>query len=115
MGMFDSVMVPCSGCGKPLEYQSKDGECMCEVFTLENAPTAVLRDIMNWPVYCEKCGQWNALVDPAFPPGPPPRPSLSSAKVKAPVNPNTHFQGMKWWPHDVPFTYGVLETPIQIA
>lgn len=86
---------------------------MCDVYTLENAPTEILRDIMNYPTYCERCGQWNVLIDPAFPPGPPPRPSLRSEKVKTPTNPATHFQGMKWWPDDLEFSYFHLEQPIQ--
>lgn len=109
MGMFDSVMVPCPKCDKPVEFQSKAGECYCGVFSLENAPAEILADIMNNPEYCEKCGQWFVLIDPKYPPGQKPKPDLRSAKVITPENPTTHFQGMKWWPGDHPFSYADLE------
>lgn len=112
MGMFDSVLVPCTGCGAEVEYQSKEGARQCEVYTLETAPTEILTDIMNAPEHCRKCGQWTALVDPDFPPGEPPRPKLRPARVKTPTNPSSHQQGYKWWPDDVPFTYGCLEQPL---
>lgn len=111
MGMFDSVWVECPGCGKRMEFQSKAWGCEMDSWTLESAPGAVLYDIMNDPRYHETCGTWVALIDPEHPPGEPPRPSLSAAKVKPPENPHTHFQGFKWWPDEVEFTYEHLEDP----
>ena len=105
MGMFDSVMVPCPKCGKPVEFQSKEGACDMSVYSIESAPIPILYDIINWPVYCEACGQWFALIDPKHPPGRRPRPSLSAVKVRTPGNPDTHFQGMKWWPDQDGFSY----------
>lgn len=109
MGMFDSVMVPCPNCLKPVEFQSKAGECGCYVYSLDDAPAEVLSDIMNSPDRCENCGQWVALIDPRYPPGEKPKPELRVAKVRTPENPVKHFQGMQWWPDGVPFTYECLE------
>lgn len=108
MGMFDSVYVKCPHCAAPVEFQSKEWDCNLDVYSLDNAPTDILRDIMNYPQHCEKCGGWMALVDPAFPPGPAPRPDLRAAAVIAPEAPHTHPQGMKWWPHDRPFSFDDL-------
>lgn len=109
MGLFDSVMVPCPKCSKPVEFQSKEDEAYMNVYSLENAPTRILYDIMNWPEYCESCGQWFALIDPRHPPGPRPRPAPRVAKVRTPDNPSTHFQGMKWWPDDEGFSYADID------
>lgn len=109
MGLFDSVMVPCPKCDKPVEFQSKAGECCCAVYSLADAPAEILADIMNCPEYCEKCGQWFALIDPRYPPGEKPKPDLRSVKVRTPDDPMTPFQGMKWWPEDQPFTYADID------
>ena len=109
MGMFDSVLTPCPKCGVNMEFQSKGMDCDMEVYTLENAPTAILWDIINDPQYHEACGQWVALIDPDYPP--PyhrPKPKLAATKVNAPDNPGTHFQGAKWWPYGLDFTYADL-------
>lgn len=110
MGLFDSLYVDCPKCGMPVEYQSKALEdCYCRNFTLETAPGEILFDVMNDPHYCMQCGQWIALIDPVYPPGTKPRPSLRAAKVRTPDDPKTHFQGFKWWPDETPFTYADLE------
>lgn len=108
MGMFDSVMVPCPKCGKPLEFQSKADECAMNVWPLEKAPSHVLSDIMNEPIYHRTCGHWIALIDPRFPPPWRPRPALRAVEVVAPADPPTHPQGMRWWPGDREFTYADL-------
>lgn len=109
MGMFDSVYVPCPHCQAPVEHQSKAWNCDMDRFSIENAPAEILFDIMNDPTHCEKCDGWMVLIDPKHPPGPRKPPELSVAKVTPPENPRTHFQGMKWWPYDRPFTYSDLE------
>ena len=55
MGIFDSVYVPCPGCGKEHELQSKAGDPYLDRFTLDNAPDVVLADISGQQVTCE-CG-----------------------------------------------------------
>lgn len=109
MGLFDSVYVDCPHCGKPVEFQTKADEApYMRHYTLEDAPAYMLADIMNGPTHCQSCDKWMALIDPAYPPGEQPKPNLRAAKVRAPENPNTHFQGMKWWPDDESFTYADL-------
>lgn len=57
MGMFDTVKVPCPKCGELEEAQSKGGECNLDVFTLAEAPPAVLSDVnRHAPFKCQKCG-----------------------------------------------------------
>lgn len=114
MGMFDSVMVECPNCGRRVEFQTKAGSCSMEVYSLSTAPVELLTDILNEPEYHD-CGQWVALVDPAYPPGRKPKPNLTIVRVKTPENPRAHFQGLKWWPDDKPFTYDDLVDPEQLA
>lgn len=109
MGMFDSVLTPCPKCSVNMEFQSKAWNCDMDVYTIENAPAAILWDIINDPQYHRECGQWVALVDPDYPsPHRRPKPKLTAAKVNPPDNPETHFQGFKWWPDGLDFTYADL-------
>ena len=55
MGMFDSVMVKCPECGEEIEFQSKAGECLCEVYPEENVPVVVAADISGEKCVCHKC------------------------------------------------------------
>ncbi len=54
MGMFDSVMVKCPNCGKENEFQSKSGDCLLELYTLEDCPDNVMVNV-NRHSPCE-CG-----------------------------------------------------------
>lgn len=109
MGLFDSVYVDCPGCGKPMEFQSKAmPDPYMRRFTLEDAPTEILHDIINSPRYHETCGTWVALTDPEYPPDDPPKPNPFPQKVKAPPNPIEH-QGFKWWPYGRKFTFDDLD------
>lgn len=108
MGLFDSVYVDCPHCGAPVEFQSKaSDDASLRRFTLSDAPTEILVSVLNSPEHCMSCGGWLALVDPKFPPEPI-RPEPQVCKTRTPENPLTHFQGMKWWPHNEPFSYGDL-------
>jgi hypothetical protein len=56
MGMYDSVMVNCPQCGKEHEFQSKSGDCLLEVYTLENCPDDVIANVnRHSPCKCD-CG-----------------------------------------------------------
>ena len=107
MGLFDSVYAGCPSCGAKVEFQTKADEApYMNNYTLEDAPAHLLIDVLNDPHYCEKCGAWLALVDPAYPPdGPPPRPTPTVARVRDPQEGEyqAHFQGMRWW--RAPFSY----------
>ena len=63
MGMYDSVMVKCPECSKENEFQSKSGECLLHVYTLENCPDDVLGNVnRHSPQKCCYCG-FNYEVD----------------------------------------------------
>ena len=60
--MYDSVMVKCPKCGKENEFQSKSGECLLDVYTLENCPNDVMVNVnRHSPCKCN-CG-FNYEVD----------------------------------------------------
>ncbi len=87
MGMFDSVYVDCPNCGGSVEMQTKAGECYLERYTLDDAPAALLIDILNDPAWCRHCKSWFVLVSPEYPigqPKQPPRPAVIAAKLREP-------------------------------
>ena len=57
MGLYDSVMVKCPKCGEEKnEFQSKSGECLLDVYTLENCPNDVMVNVnRHSPCKCN-CG-----------------------------------------------------------
>lgn len=107
MGLFDSVYAGCPGCGQRVEFQSKaDEQPYMNSYTLDDAPAHILFDVLNDPHYCQKCGAWLAIIDPAYPPaGAQPRPSPEVVRLRDPNEGEyrSHSQGMRWW--DSPFTY----------
>ena len=105
MGLFDSVYVDCPHCGKQVEFQSKAGDCSMSVYSLDSAPSYVVRDILNEPMHCGACGGWMALIDPQYPIKPPP-PKPTIEKVKSPAKPVSHGK-WTWW--EGPFTEQDLE------
>jgi hypothetical protein len=56
MGMYDSVMVKCQKCGEEHEFQSKSGECLLDVYTLENCPDDVMANVNRHSPYKCDCG-----------------------------------------------------------
>ncbi len=57
MGMFDTIMVKCPKCGEEHEFQSKSGECILDVYTLDNCPDDVMADVnRHSPCDCD-CGE----------------------------------------------------------
>lgn len=102
MGLFDSVYVECPHCGERVEIQVEGHEQM-NSYTLETAPNFILREAMNRPEHCRACDGWLTVVDPRNPLAENERPPTKVLKVKSPDNPRTHFQGMKWWPEELPF------------
>jgi hypothetical protein len=56
MGMFDSIIVSCPKCGQEHEFQSKGGDCLLDVYNLDNSPDDVLSNAnRHSPVKCD-CG-----------------------------------------------------------
>ncbi len=54
--MYDSVIVKCPTCGEEHEFQSKSGECLLDVYTLENCPDDVMANVnRHSPNKCD-CG-----------------------------------------------------------
>lgn len=104
MGMFDRIYADCPTCCKPMEFQTKAGDCVMDSFSLEDAPGPLLRDVINDPHYCRHCDQWAVLYDPAFPPNvEPPAPTPTIRKVRQPTKPSIHSSQpyLRWW--DEPF------------
>lgn len=56
MGMYDSVMVNCPQCGEEHEFQSKSGECLLNVYTLEDCPDDVMANVNRHSPYKCDCG-----------------------------------------------------------
>lgn len=54
--MYDSVMVKCPKCGEEHEFQSKSGECLLDVYTLENCPDDVIANVNRHSPYKCYCG-----------------------------------------------------------
>ena len=104
MGMFDSIYVQCPHCGASVEFQSKAWNCDLDIYTLDDAPLAILIDVMNAPRHCFYCDQWIALIDTAFPPEKPWRPNLEARKERPTKNPLEHHEGYKWWPGNLDFS-----------
>jgi len=60
MGVFDTVCVPCPGCGREHEFFSY-ADPYLDRFTLDNAPDVVLADISGQQQACG-CGFIFAIV-----------------------------------------------------
>ena len=57
MEMFDSVLVKCPECDSTIEFQSKVGACVLNVYELYNAPSDILGDLHNESETCQNCGR----------------------------------------------------------
>lgn len=56
MSLYDTVIVNCPNCNEECEFQTKSGDCLLEVFTLENCPEGVLQNINRHSPYICDCG-----------------------------------------------------------
>ena len=68
MGMFDTVLVPCSECGNTVEFQSKAGDCSLSTFSLTDVPVVIARDLHGVVKRCNDC---SSLVRIIISPKPP--------------------------------------------
>jgi len=56
MGCFDTVIIHCPGCGLEQEAQSKGGDCLLRIYTLQDAPVDVFSDINRHAPFTCDCG-----------------------------------------------------------
>lgn len=56
MGMFDTAIVKCPKCDKKHEFQSKGGECLLDVYSLDDCPDDVMVDVNRHSPYNCDCG-----------------------------------------------------------
>ena len=58
MGMYDSVIVNCPNCNEEHQFQTKSGQCLLDVYTLENCPDDVMVNVnRHSPCRCD-CGSF---------------------------------------------------------
>ena len=65
MGMFDSLIVQCPGCGKDVEFQSKAGDCLLKVYNLSSVPLAIAHDLDGEEDVCLNC-HTKFTIQPTF-------------------------------------------------
>lgn len=63
MGLYDTVVAGCTGCGTPVEFQSKAGDCVLATYTLDAVPYSIALDLDGADEACHKC---KALVIISF-------------------------------------------------
>lgn len=56
MGMYDSVLAPCTKCDEYVEFQSKAGDCLLSRYFLDAVPVAIANDVEGDTECCEACG-----------------------------------------------------------
>lgn len=54
--MFDTVLVSCPKCGKEHDFQTKGGECLLEIYTLEDCPDDAMEDVNRHSPHNCNCG-----------------------------------------------------------
>lgn len=63
MGMYDRILTECPKCSAEVEFQSKSGRCLLEVYKLVEAPAEVIDGVNSCsPIVCDKCGSFLAVV-----------------------------------------------------
>jgi hypothetical protein len=66
MGMFDTVQAPCPSCGTTLQFQSKEGWCVLNNFSLNKVPLVIALDLdednKKWCSQQSCCGKKYTLV-----------------------------------------------------
>lgn len=61
MGTYDSLLVQCPNCVRLVEFQSKASDRLMRVFTADDCPAEILKDLLGKSAKCE-CGQVVALA-----------------------------------------------------
>jgi DNA-directed RNA polymerase subunit RPC12/RpoP len=57
MGCFDEVYIRCPHCDDGFHWQSKAHDCLLSNYSLDNAPLAILGDLLDSEIWCEHCGK----------------------------------------------------------
>lgn len=59
MGLYDSVIFRCPGCGEEIEFQSKSGRCELSRFDADDVyvPMAIAADLHENTAVCAGCGE----------------------------------------------------------
>ena len=57
MGCFDSLIVPCPGCGDSVEFQSKAGDCSLARYTVQDVPLKIAQDLDGEVRHCHDCAR----------------------------------------------------------
>ena len=65
MGLYDIIIIPCPKCSKDYHAQSKSGDCLMDVFLIENAPVDVMGDVNRHAPFTCECG---CVFSVEFPP-----------------------------------------------
>jgi len=55
MGMFDTVKLECPACGEETSFQTKDGECTLETYSLKNISGSIAEGLKYKDVHCNYC------------------------------------------------------------
>lgn len=58
MGMYDTVIVKCPNCDNEIGFQSKSGDCLLDVYKLNECPNDVLFDVNRHSPYKCDCGSY---------------------------------------------------------
>lgn len=64
MGMFDSVNIVCPNCASEVEFQSKAGDCVLDVFNASTVPDIIAADLVGESQVCRHCGATVVLSSP---------------------------------------------------
>jgi len=56
MGVYNTILVNCPGCGALVEFQSKSGSSSMSVFRISAMPYKDLKDIIGESWSCGNCG-----------------------------------------------------------
>ena len=60
MGMFDSLFIVCSSCGKRVEFQSKSGNCVLSEYNVGDVSPEIAGDLHGRSKQCG-CGKTLAI------------------------------------------------------
>lgn len=57
MGMFDSLIARCPFCKGDVEFQTKAGPCVMDIYRIDDAPPWILMEISGDVSSCSECNR----------------------------------------------------------